>query len=719
MDFLNPTILAGAGLAAVPVVLHLIMRQQPRLLEFPALRFLQARQQSNRRSMRLRHWLLLALRVAAICFLALALARPSINASGVIGDQEAPTAAALVFDIAPRMSYRHENKTRLEAAEETALWLLPRLPADSQVAVVDASPGEPTFQIDMSTARQRIARMETTGLGRPLPELVESAVALLKKSELQRKEIYVFTDLAATAWSTDTPDRLTRTLAELPGLALYVIDVGVLEPRDLFLGELQLSSQVLARNSPLHVVSELDSLNMSGDAVVEMYLADNEGQMQKRGEQNVNYTPGSTQALDFAAPGLDVGTHQGYVRIVGEDSLPIDNQRFFTVEVKPPWRVLVAAAPPADYHAANFVEALAPADFRRSGHARFECEIVDFAELGRRPLESFAAVCLLDPPPLVESTWRQLSDYARAGHGVGIFLGPNVEQQFASFNTEAAQELLPGPLDFVARFPEGTNYLSTKNDQHPILAKFRPRRGSVPWEEFPVYRFWQFQRLQEGVATVMSMAGGQPALLEKPIGKGHALTLVTPASELAEISEDNRWNQLWGAGAWPFFTLTNELMLYLVGGNDEQLNYLAGQTAVVPVDQEKRFPTFLVTTPDGESIRQAPNQQNTVVVAATQLPGNYRVRAGGDKDGVNQGFSVNLAPEASQLKRIDEAELKRLFGEQTFHVARSHEQIDRHVSLDRVGRELFPLLIAVVAIVLGVEQVLSNRFYREAQAVKE
>ena len=141
--------------------------------------------------MRLRHWLLLALRVAAICLLALALARPSINASGVIGDQEAPTAAALVFDTSPRMSYRHENKTRLEAAEETALWLLPRLPADSQVAVVDASPGEPTFQIDMSTARQRIGRMETTGPGRPMSELIESAVALLKKSELERKEIYV------------------------------------------------------------------------------------------------------------------------------------------------------------------------------------------------------------------------------------------------------------------------------------------------------------------------------------------------------------------------------------------------------------------------------------------------------------------------------------------------------------------------------------------------
>jgi len=540
----------------------------------------------------------------------------------------------------------------------------------------------------------------------------------LKQSEQQRKEIYVFSDLTAAAWSTDMPDRFSRLFAEVPGLAVYVIDVGVLEPRDLSLGEVQLSGQVLARNAPLHAVSELDSLGMNGDAVVEMYVSDDDGQMQKRSEQTVPYTAGSTKTVDFSVSGLDVGTHQGFVRVVGEDSLTIDNTRYFTVEVKTPWRVLVAAVTPADYHAANFVEALAPADFRRSGHARYECEVVDFAELARRTLESYAAVCLLDPPPLAENVWRQLGDYARAGGGVGIFLGADVEQQFASFNAEAAQELLPGRLEFIARFPEGTNYLSSKNDQHPVLAKFRSRRGAVPWEDFPVYRFWQFEHLQDGVGTAVFMAGGQPALLERPLGKGRVLTLTTPVSELAEVPEGERWNQLWGVGAWPFFTLTNEMMFYLVGASDEKLNYAAGEAAVLYIDPEKRFPTYLISTPDGESVRQAPNPQNAVVVTGTQLPGNYRVRAGGDRDGVNRGFSVNLAPEASQLARIDEPQLARVFGEQTFHVARNKEQIDRHVSLDRVGRELFPLLIALVAIVLGCEHVLSNRFYREAKEEK-
>lgn len=77
MDFVTPALLAGAGLATIPIVLHLVMRQQPRHLEFPALRFVQMRQDTNRRKMKLRHLLLLALRMAAIVLLAAALRGPA------------------------------------------------------------------------------------------------------------------------------------------------------------------------------------------------------------------------------------------------------------------------------------------------------------------------------------------------------------------------------------------------------------------------------------------------------------------------------------------------------------------------------------------------------------------------------------------------------------------------------------------------------------------
>ena len=66
----------------VPIVLHLMMRKRPRHQLFPAMRFLQHRQVANQRQMRLRHWLLLALRMAAIGFLASLFAGPSVDSAG-------------------------------------------------------------------------------------------------------------------------------------------------------------------------------------------------------------------------------------------------------------------------------------------------------------------------------------------------------------------------------------------------------------------------------------------------------------------------------------------------------------------------------------------------------------------------------------------------------------------------------------------------------------
>ena len=50
MGFLTPALLAGAALIAVPVILHLVMRRQPRQLEFPALQFVRQRVTVDKRS---------------------------------------------------------------------------------------------------------------------------------------------------------------------------------------------------------------------------------------------------------------------------------------------------------------------------------------------------------------------------------------------------------------------------------------------------------------------------------------------------------------------------------------------------------------------------------------------------------------------------------------------------------------------------------------------
>lgn len=724
-DFVNPALLLGISAAAVPIVLHLIMRQQPRWLEFPALRFVRQKQEANRRRLKLRHLILLALRVGALCLLASALARPSVKTSGGSIDQEAPVAAAMIFDTSPRMAYRDQNQTRIQAAQALGRWLLGELPEESQVAVLESRLGAAMFQVDRGAAKDRIDRLEPTSLPQPLVSVLIEAAELLKKSELVQKEIYIFTDLAQPSWANQNAGRLQDRLKELDSLGIHVVDVGVTEPKNFALGDVRLpGGQVLAKNSPLNVEVDLSHRGPGGNRTVECYLPANS----PRGVQHATLNDGQSQTLEFRLGGLDTGTHQGMLRIAGEDGLAFDDVRYFTVEVQPPWPVLVLAPSPAEDYAIFLVAVLAPDVFQLNDQARYKADVVALDGLPKLDLEKYAAVFVLDPAPLAPDGWRKLRDYAATGGGLAVFLGRNAEA-VDTFNQQNAQEVLPGRLAQQARRLRGELYLAPDTYNHPLLAKFKRNSGGVPWEGYPVFRYWQFDDLTEGVGTVMPYSDGRPAILERPIGQGRVVVMTTPISDRPNSSTP--WNFL-PAGTvefdpWPFYMLMDGLASYLVGSTDGQLNYYAGQTAVLRLDPNQRYTSYLLTAPPkhGEDPRAAavPEEQlrrsvdlkqQAIVESGTDRPGNYRVGAGGSQENrLDRGFSVNLPPDASDLTRVGQDQLKKVFGEVEFRTARSREQIIRDIGENRVGRELFPLLILLVAIFLGAEHILANRFYRQ------
>jgi hypothetical protein len=267
--------------------------------------------------------------------------------------------------------------------------------------------------------------------------------------------------------------------------------------------------------------------------------------------------------------------------------------------------------------------------------------------------------------------------------------------------------LLPGKLVRQARRPDGSLYLAPRDYQHPVLSAFRAA-GAVPWVAFPVFRYWE---LEEPRGTVIPYSDGRPALLERPLGAGRVMTLTTPVSD---DPNRNPWNLLPVGEAWPFLILANQLMSYLVGSTDEDLNYSAGQTAVLPIDAESRRPNYLLSAPGGLKFPlSADLRQRQLVVTSTDQVGNYRVQAGGQESGFDRGFSVNLAPQQTELDRIHDEELAEVLGPLSFRTARTRDEIERDISTARVGRELFAPLIFLVAVFLAMEHLVANRFYKE------
>src|SRR5271154_5880041 len=113
LSLMNAGLAAGAALAALPVILHLFMRQTPKHVIFPALRLIRERQKQSKKRMRIKNWLLLLARMVLVALMALALARPSLYSQVPLGSESQPTALGLVFDTSLSMDYKEKDKTRL------------------------------------------------------------------------------------------------------------------------------------------------------------------------------------------------------------------------------------------------------------------------------------------------------------------------------------------------------------------------------------------------------------------------------------------------------------------------------------------------------------------------------------------------------------------------------------------------------------------------------
>lgn len=716
MDFLHPGLLAGGLLAGLPVVLHLVMRQRPQRLELPTLRFIKARQASNRRTLKLRQLLLLALRMAAIAALAFALARPSAKLFGWLGSREGPITAVLVFDTSPRMAYVSEQKSRLAAAQAFAAELLQKLPEKSEIGVIETSGGAPVYEADPTIARQRIENLKLGGRGMPLSAACESAAQLLAEAKNPRRELYVFTDLSVGAWSGNRAGEWMRRAVDAGVSRVQIVDVGVDEPQNYALGNVALSDQTIIGRRPLNITCGVSGVGPETRRLVRLLVIDPQTQkLVERGRQEVVVPADGVGEADFSLGALDLGVHQGEIRIDDADSLPDDNVRYFTVEARPPEKLLVVAPNPPQRRAEYFVEAVAGRELRINGSAPYDVKTVAYDALQREELDGFGAVVMLDPPALAETVWQQLESYVRGGGGLLTFLGPAANPQ--ALNADLPQQLLPGKLGIRARYPRGDLSLNLDADQHPSLADFRPVKNAVPWEDFPVYMYWRIEPSPDAT-LVVPLNNQHPLILEKSLGRGRALTVLTPVSETIDTPEGDRWNMLpllTRSQPWPFVVLMNCLTSNLVG-RAEPLNYFAQEAAIVRLDPLKRFETYLVTRRGGDEppLRlSADLKQNLLTVPITDRPGNYTAAAGGTDDGVVRGFSVNLPAESDSLRRLGDEQQKLLFEAAPHDVVRRYAELKREANPDRGGGELFPLLISLVAVVLGLEHVLANRFYRK------
>jgi hypothetical protein len=717
--FLNAGLAGGVALAALPVILHLFMKQTPKHVLFPALRLIQERQKRSRKRLKVKNWLLLLARIALIALMALALARPRLWSKASLGDTEVPTAMALVFDTSLSMGYEERGKTRLQEAKDLAFEILKKTHESSRVFVIDSA--EPVRQSGLSPAgaRKRIEALTIRAVNRPLNGAVGQAYKAVAGAEQPRHEVYVLTDLARTAWDLTRPaEGLEEVKKDKGGISTFVMRLSPKVIRNVAIVGAEPQAPFASGDEPLPILVTVRSLGPATKRVAEFHL---DGKI--RGKEPVNLTADGEAQVRFTTPKLTPGLHHGEISLAGEpDPLEVDDRRYFTLDVQPPLKVLVVSDRAID---ADFVaNALDPETLKASGAGRpFQVTRVLSPRLEgmNLNLRDYSCVFLLNVKSLPDSEWGRLNQYVRNGGGLVLALGDRVTEE--SLNDSVAAQLLPatiGPLKTFKDQAHGINF-GKADIAHPLFER-NTRDLLAELSSVPIYQYREVTQPQ-GTRTLLSYSDGKPALLERLFpgtSTGRVLLWTTALSRRSGITARDRresWNDFPVVG-WSFFSIINETVPYLAGVAGRQLTYNAGEDVRLPIDPSKRFSTFTIQGPgakSGDTLGE-PVSGGTLFIPAPPRVGPWTVTASRPDGGTRQvlGFSVNPPPDETKIVPMTEADLTAVFGgKDRYQLADDTKSLNRVVKNQRVGRELFPLLMLLILLVVSAENVLANTFYRE------
>jgi hypothetical protein len=783
---MHTILLTGAALVGLPILLHLIMKQEPKRLSFPAFRFLTQKLKTNQRKLRLRHFVLLAMRMLLIALFCLALYQPTLLSDSFNLRGEQPVAVVLVIDTSPSMGYTANERTRLQEAIKRANELLDELPAKSVVAIVDTAELNGYWLPDVAAARRRLDELDRPRGGvQPVTSAVAVAYQLLAKIESPDaddadqfpKLVAVFSDRMAAGWDSSRADDLKKLRDQVPDPkpAHAFVDVGIDQPVNVALLAAEMKPQIIQASQPAVVgVSVAATGSPDAPPVEASVLArlDDSGTPLRRA---VTIPYGQSRVVTFEFPNLKPGWHQVEFRLETPDKLLADNTRFLTFKVGESRRLLVITDDPeaAVFWQAGLLAAKEPFSCRvvSPGDVRTDTDgrtVVQYApnpakpdEQLLEPLAAFEAVCLLsvrEPnQPAGNTLWDKLRPYVERNGKLIVIPG---DETLKIEDYAAAADLMPGtftgvidtrkldppPPPQTAPGWDGprngaagvTWFLDDRVVQHPLLQPFQDwqSKGNVDAVKNPrrAWKYWEVQKADTATVIVSyhdadQPARRRPAVLERTVAdpkdptraKGKVILLTTRMDVPRE--EADNWHDYWETEGSTWFSVFPWMVVrYLTGDTaDANFNFLTGQSVTVPLPKGGLGKTTKILF-DGpgivgsDAIIEAGDRQTELRLGPprTNLPGNYMLTL--DAGTWREGFSLNIPAEESNLEKVPVEAIEELTGKN------SVVPVDRNLSLwDALARtfnqpiDLFPWLLIAVLLLLVLEGLIANRFYRKVR----
>ncbi len=695
--FLTPLFLTGLAAVAIPILVHLVRREERASFAFPSLMFLERIRVREHRRRTIRHWWLLLLRCLIVALLCLAFAKPFVDwPSDMLETLTESRDRIVLRDRSYSMQYGARWDDAMAKAREAIGELDPGDRASLMLFDHDTLVSQ-KLTTDHASLIAMLSGLEAGHGHTDIIGAVERAGAMLEKSNAEIREIVLISDLQRTGIVSGDKAGMATSIAA--GIDVIPRPISGPEEANAAVAAAKLRRKSLGTGDAVELTARI--VNAGSVPVEETDLVmEVDGHVRER--TVLSLAPGETRDTTFRlvlAPGELLQVRIG----LGADALRADNS--FHILVSGPTAISVLllenrGAPPE--HALHLLEAL-----RQGDNPGFRVTRRIVAEVSEVELDTADVIIINDAPIPGGRSGERLEAFLQAGGGLLVVTG---QRTLGSWPNEEGG-IVPGQLGSLQE-RAGTNAarLLHINTLHPALATFAGT-DSGNLSAAQVFRYRRLTGVDDD-AVLARYDDESVAIAARAVGRGRVLVLTTTL--------DPSWNTLaLQPGYLPFL---HEALKYLaahvsaatavtVGDTVDLKSYAKGlpgyrQTAAALT----RGAVTTMRTPSGKQIKMNPGD----AFARVRQAGFHAVHVSGG-DAKSLVFAANPEPRESDLAPLDVNAFVAKIGISDGSDAR--ERLDGTQMVDSSpGQRTWWVLLLICALLLGLDTLFSNRLSQPVRA---
>ncbi len=644
MSFLNSALLPGLVLlVGLPLLIHLLNLQFPRLFEFSSVKHIRATIAQRSRIFRWRHLLLLLLRTFFLLLLLLAFLRPLLPRFGSEAQQQTGRAVLLIVDHSLSMEHKGGGVSSRQRAEAEADKILATLGTEDTVNVIAAGPSAKSCFVELSRnhieAKRFVSELKA-GLGRADFTPANQTAARLLAQSASQPEIYYLSDFQRRNWAN------VDFTALPPNARLFFVDVAPPRPDNrAILGAAINQSQVLAGDT---VTLEIEVGNFREEPMQESLKVVLDARTSF--EKEVSVAPWSTAKVTLPVPPGGPGLHLCEISLAPDD-LALDDRFFLTIPVMEKEGVLIVSdVPDPQKDAVLFLKtALNPYDNLAGSLLP---EQAPAAGVTSAKLAGVRKIFFTRAGRLNDAAAKRVADFLFQGGGVVYFLdGENDAGNLAALE-KASAATLPlklGQRRVAKNVGTGAQQIIKGDFKSRYLRLFRgANRQNLALLEF--YDLYDAGSTGAG-HVLLTYADDTPAMASLDHGLGTMLFLNFSVSEFSSNLARQRIFPAWMQELVKTISSDEALPSSSLLGEPIAGEMWKSELEKNPFRKPSGEPLAVKTEPLGERIG--------ISFIPDEL-GFYSLRAGK----LLHAYAVNPPPDESDLRPIDRALLPEQLSEQ-------------------------------------------------------